>query len=182
MFFAPFRSLRSLHSAKNTGYAGVMHELRNACEKMRYEVLTLSQFSVCFYQTELTRSHNQNFSIIRQNWIEFNDLLRSNKIKLGENWEKFAITKKENDHYYYQCAFPSDSHINQFEFTFIPTGNYLKFTHRGSMRMISKTINVIPDSHFEIDLKRSLIHFERYDSSFNWNHKNSVVELFVPIT
>ncbi len=154
---------------------------------MRYEVLTLSQFSVCFYQTELTRSHHQNFSIIRENWIEFNDLLRSNKINLGENWEKFAITKKENNHYYYQCAFPSDSQINQFEFTLIPAGNYLKFTHQGSMRMISKTINVIyrnviPDSHFEIDPKRSLIHFERYDSRFNWNHKDSVIELFIPIT
>lgn len=124
---------------------------------MKYEVLTLRQISVCYYQTELTRSHNQNFSIIRKHWKEFNTLLGINKVKLGLNWEKYAITKKHNDQYYYQCAFPSTTHIRQFEFTIIPAGNYIKFDHEGSMSTIRKTINeiynnVIPNSHIEIDI------------------------------
>ena len=154
---------------------------------MEHKVLTLRQISVCYYQTELTRSHSQNFSIIRQHWKEFNTLLRINKVKLGANWEKYAITKKYNDQYYYQCAFPSATHIRQFEFTIIPAGNYIKFDHKGSMSTIRKTINeiynnVIPNSQFEIDRNRSMIHFEHYDSKFNWNSQDSVVELYVPLT
>jgi len=106
---------------------------------MKHEVLTLSQISVCYVQTELTRSQNQNFSIIRRHWKEFNALIRINKVKLGPNWEKYAITKKHNDHYYYQCAFPTKNHIRQFEFTIIPAGNYLKFNHIGPMNTIQGT-------------------------------------------
>ncbi len=119
--------------------------------------------------------------------MEFNTLLIINKVKLGVNWEKYAITKKYNDKYYYQCAFPSMTHITRFDFTIIPAGNYLKFNHRGSMSTIKKTINeiynsVIPKSHIEVDRNRTMIHFERYDSKFNWNRQDSVVELYVPIT
>ncbi len=154
---------------------------------MKYEVLRLSQISVCYSQTELTSSHSQNFLIIRRHWMKFNNLLRINKVKLGFNWEKYAITKKYNDQYYYQCAFPSTTHLRQFEFTIIPAGNYMKFNHKGSMSTIRKTINeiyssAIPKSHFEINRNRSMIHFERYDSKFNWNRQDSVVELYVPIT
>jgi len=158
----------------------------NANNSMEYVVLTIHQISVCYYQTELTRSHNQNFLIIRQHWNEFNNRLRTNKVKLGLNWEKYAITKKRNDRYFYQCAFPSTTEIPQFKFTIIPGGHYVKFDHKGSMKMIKSTINeiynnVIPRSHTEIDINRSLIHFERYDSRFNWNGKDSVIELYVPI-
>ncbi len=63
----------------------------------------------------------------------------------------------------------------------------MKFNHKGSMSTIRKTINeiyssAIPKSHFEINRNRSMIHFERYDSKFNWNRQDSVVELYVPIT
>jgi len=113
---------------------------------MKYEVLRLSQISVCYSQTELTSSHSQNFLIIRRHWMKFNNLLRINKVKLGFNWEKYAITKKYNDQYYYQCAFPSTTHLRQFEFTIIPAGNYMKFNHKGSMSTIRKTINEIYSS------------------------------------
>ena len=153
---------------------------------MKHEILTRSQVSVCYFQTELTRSHNQNFSIIRRHWKEFNTLLHINKVKLGPSWEKYAITKKHNGHYYYQCAFPTKTHIRQFEFAIIPGGNYLKFNHIGSMNTIQRTINeiyknVIPNSDFNIDINRSMIHFERYDSGFNWNRQDSLVELYVPL-
>jgi predicted transcriptional regulator YdeE len=90
---------------------------------MNYRVLTLRQISVCYYQAKLTSPHNNNFSIIRQHWKEFNILLKINKVKLGPNWEKYAITQKCDGQYYYQCAFPTTTHIRQFEFTQIPAGN-----------------------------------------------------------
>jgi AraC family transcriptional regulator len=154
---------------------------------MNQEILTLRQISVCYYQTELTSSHNKNFSIIRQHWKEFNTLLQINNVKLGPNWEKYAITQKCNGQYYYQCAFPTTAHIRQFEFMQIPAGNYVKFNHEGPMNTIRKTINqiykeVIPNSDINIDRNRSLIHFEHYDSKFNWNRPDSIVKIYVPLT
>ena len=154
---------------------------------MNREVLTLCQISVCYYQTQLTSSHNKNFPIIRQHWKEFNALLRINKVKLGTNWEKYAITQKCNGQYYYQCAFQTKTHIRHFEFTHIPAGNYVKFNHEGPMNKIRETINeiyqeAIPNSGFNIDTNRSLIHFEHYDSRFNWNRPDSIVEIYVPLT
>ena len=153
---------------------------------MKYEILSLRQISVCYYQTELTNSHNQNFSIIRRHWKEFNALLRINKVNLGPSWKKYAVTKKINGLYYYQCGFPAKAQIHQFEFTIIPSGNYAKFDHRGPMNTIRKTINeiyidVIPNSDLNIDINRSMIHFEQYDSKFNWNRQDSIVEIYVPI-
>ena len=153
---------------------------------MEHKVLTLRQISVCYYQTELTRSHSQNFSIIRQHWKAFNTLLKINKVTLGANWEKLAMTQRYKDQYYYQCAFPSAIHIRPFEFMVIPAGNYFKFDHKGSMSTIGKTLNeiynnVIPKSHIQIDKNRSMIHFERYDSKFNWNSQDSVVEVYIPL-
>jgi predicted transcriptional regulator YdeE len=160
-----------------------MYELE---KNMNPEVLTLRQISVCYYQTKLTSSHNKNFFIIRQHWKEFNTLLQINKVKLGPNWEKYAITQKDNDQYYYQCAFPTTTHIHQFEFMQIPAGNYVKFRHEGPMNTIRETINeiykeVIPNSDLNIDRDRSLIHIEHYDSKFNWNRPDSIVEIYVPL-
>jgi len=154
---------------------------------MKHEVLPLCQISVCYYQTKLTSSHNQNFSIIRRHWKEFNTLLKVCKVKFGPNWEKYAITKKYDGHYYYLCAFPTKNHIRQFEFTLIPAGNYVKFNHKGPMNTIRETINkiykdVIPNSDFNIDINRSMIHFEHYDSKFNWNRQDSIVGIYVPLT
>ena len=153
---------------------------------MNQEILTLRQISVCYYKTELTSSHNKNFSIIRQHWKKFNTLLQINNVKLGPNWEKYAITQKGNGQYYYQCAFPAKTHIRQFEFTLIPAGNYVKFNHKGPMNTIRETINeiykdVIPNSDFNININRSMIHFEHYDSKFNWNRQDSIVEIYVPL-
>jgi predicted transcriptional regulator YdeE len=154
---------------------------------MKYKILELRQIALCYYQTELTNSHNQNFTIIRQHWKEFNALLRINKIKLRPDWKKYAITKKYNGRYYYQCAFPAQAHIRQFDFTLIRAGNYVKFDHIGPMNTIRKTINeiyidVIPGSDLKIDLNRSMIHFEHYDSKFSWNRQDSIVEIYVPLT
>ncbi|NNK84357.1 MAG: GyrI-like domain-containing protein [Desulfobacterales bacterium] len=135
----------------------------------------------------MTSSHNQNFSIIRRHWKKFNTLLKVNKVKFGPNWEKYAITKKYDGHYHYLCAFPTKSHIRPFEFTLIPAGNYVKFNHKGPMNTIWETINkiykdVIPNSDFNIDINRSMIHFEHYDAKFNWNRQDSIVGIYVPLT
>ena len=153
---------------------------------MNQEVLTLRQISVCYCQTKLTTSHRKNFSIIRQHWKEFNSLLKINKVKLGPDWEKYAITQKFNGQYYYKCAFPTTTPIRQFEFMQIPAGEYVKFKHEGPMNTIRETINeiynkIIPNSDLNIDRKRSLLHIEHYDSKFNWNRPDSIVEIYVPL-
>ncbi len=153
---------------------------------MKYEVLPLSEISVCYHQIELTRSHKRNFYIIRRHWKEFNTLLQNHKIQLGANWEKYAITMKHDGKYYYQCAFPSETNNSPFEFALIPAGQYAKFTHNGPMNEIWNTINiiykdVIPSSKLSIDIERSMIHFEHYDSNFSWNRQDSTLEIYIPL-
>ena len=141
---------------------------------------------MCCFETEITTFHQKNSSIISDHWKKFNVLFRVNKIKFDSEWEKFGITIKTNNQYFYQCAFQSESCISRFKQTSIPDGNFAKFNHTGPLYLLSKTINqiykkIIPVSLLDIDLGRSLIHYERYDSKFNWNNQNSVIEIYVPL-
>jgi len=153
---------------------------------MKYEIKYIPKISVCYFETQLTTSHQKNSSIISDHWKKFNSLLRLNEIKFDSEWQKFGITIKINNQYYYQCAFPSKNHIPQFKHSNIPAENFAKFNHAGPLYSLSKTINqiykqIIPRSPLDIDLNRSLIHYERYDSKFNWNNQNSIIEIFVPL-
>lgn len=153
---------------------------------MEYEILKRPGISICYLETELTRSHAQNFHIIRRHWKAFNALLRINKVRLGPDWEKYAITQKRKGDYYYQCAFPAKTHVSPFEFSRIPAGSYIRFVHKGPMNAIRGTINtiykdIIPDSGLKIDVNRSMIHYERYDANFNWNKQDSNLDLYVPL-
>jgi len=153
---------------------------------MKYEILYISKLNVCYFETKITTSHQNNSSIISDHWKKFNILLRINKIKFDSEWEKFGITMKINNQYFYQCSFQSERCIPPFNQTSIPAGNFAKFNHTGPLSLLSKTMNqiykqIIPISPLDIDLNRSLIHYERYDSKFNWNNQNSVIEIYVPL-
>jgi len=153
---------------------------------MKYEIIYSPKINVCHFEIQLTTFHQKNFSIISNHWKKFNTLLRINEIKLDSEWEKFGITIKTNNQYFYQCAFPSEGHIPRFKQTSIPEGSFAKFNHTGPLYLLSKTINqiykqIIPVSLLDIDFNRSLIHYERYDSKFNWNNQNSIVEINIPL-
>jgi len=153
---------------------------------MKYKVLNVPKINVCYFETQLTTSHKKNFSIIQSHWKKFNTLLRINEIKFNSEWVKFGITRKTENQYFYRCAFNSESHIPQFEHAHIPAGSFVKFNHSGPLYSLCKTINqiyktIIPSSPLDIDLNRSVIHYERYDSRFNWNHQNSIIEIYVPL-
>ena len=153
---------------------------------MKYKIINVPQINVCYFETQLTTSHQNNFSIISGHWKKFNTLIRINGIKLDAKWEKFGITIKTKNQYFYRCAFYSENRIPQFEPAYIPAGSYAKFIHTGPVYLLSKTINqiyktIIPNSPLGIDLDRSVIHYERYDSRFNWNDQNSIVEIYIPL-
>ncbi|MCP3876279.1 MAG: hypothetical protein GY699_24440 [Desulfobacteraceae bacterium] len=153
---------------------------------MKYELKYIPKISVCYFEMQLTTSHQKNFSIISDQWKKFNSLLRINKIIFDSEWKKFGITIKANNHYFYQCAFTSEKRIQQFKHSNISAGTFAKFNHIGSLYALSKTINqiykqIIPQSSLDIDLNRLLIHYEKYDSKFNWNNKNSIIEIYVPV-
>ena len=153
---------------------------------MKYKIINVPKINVCYFETQLTTSHQKNFSIIQGHWKKFNTRLRINKIKFDSEWEKFGITTKTNNLYFYQCAFYSESRIPQFEYAHIPAGSFAKFTHTGPLYSLSKTINqiykeIIPSSPLNINFNRSVIHYERYDSRFNWNNQNSIIDIFVPL-
>ena len=128
-----------------------------------------------------------NSIIITNHWKKFNTLLRVNEVNLGTDWSKYGMTFKSNGKYLYRCAFSIEGYFPQFDCLVLPETEYAIFTHTGSIRNISNTINqiyndAIPNMNILINTNRELLHFEKYDSRFNWNTEDSKVELYLPLS
>ena len=62
--------------------------------------------------TELTKSQTDNFEIIKNHWKKFNaELKKYNLIQKGGNWEKYGITIKTNEKYFYLTTIPQSEMI-----------------------------------------------------------------------
>ena len=106
-------------------------------------------------------------------------------IQLGKNWSKFAITERFDDHIYYFIAIPYNEYVpSNFVESEIMKSHYLTYEHKGNMDLLSNSINyvfkeIIPKNN--IIRKNSFVYFEKYDDRFKWNHKDSIIEINVPI-
>lgn len=141
--------------------------------------------------TELTKSQTDNFEIIKNHWRKFNaELKKYNLIQNGGNWEKYGITFKTNETYFYLTTIPQNEMIfpEHFVNKEIPKGEYEIFTHTGKMENIKQTINniyknILPNSNLTIEhySKTGFIHFEKYDYRFCWDKPNSEIDIYLPI-
>lgn len=141
--------------------------------------------------TELTNSQNVNFDIIKNHWKKFNaELKKYNLTPKGGDWEKYGITFKKDETYFYMTTIPQDKIIfpEHFVNIEIPKGEYEVFTHKGKMENIKLTINniyknIIPNSNLTIEhySKTGFIHFEKYDCRFRWDKPNSEIDIYLPI-
>jgi predicted transcriptional regulator YdeE len=142
--------------------------------------------------TELTNSQTDNFEIIKNHWKTFNaELKKYNLIQNGGNWEKYGITIKTNEAYFYLTTIPQDNFIfpEHFVNKEIPKGEYEIFTHKGKMENIKLTIhdiykNILPNSNLKIEhySKTGFMHFEKYDYRFRWDKPNSEIDIYLPIS
>lgn len=153
---------------------------------MTYDLITLAAANIAYVETPLSTSHSQNAAIITNHWKKFNSLLRANQVQLGANWQKFGLTMKINGQYTYRCAYKTDHANPAFNTTTIQAGQFAKFSHVGPISQISTTINqiyksAIPTHSLDIDINRTLLHFEQYDARFNWNNPTSVVDIYLPL-
>jgi len=139
---------------------------------------------------ELTKSQSDNFRIIRNHWIIFNQQLKEYKLnQKNENWEKYGITLKFNEKYFYLASIElndkeSPSHFTSYK---IPKGDYKIFTHRGKMENIKDTIYkiykiILPKSNLKIKNKTGFLHFEKYDFRFRWNSTDSIIDIYLPLS
>ena len=141
--------------------------------------------------TELTKSQTDNFDIIKNHWKKFNaELKKHHLIQNGGNWEKYGITFKTNEKYFYLTTIPQNDMIfpEHFVYKEIPKGEYKIFTHKGKMENIKLTINniyknILPNSNLTIEhySKAGFIHFEKYDYRFRWDKPNSEIDIYLPI-
>ncbi len=153
---------------------------------MEYEIVTKNDFKVSGLQTELTRSQDNNYRIIREHWQRFNYELRIRNIQLGKNWEKYGVTKKEDDRYFYFSAIPANKQVPDFKTSNLTGGKFMRFQHNGRIELIKSTVyniykRIIPISGLKVDLMRSFLHFEHYDSRFHWSRADSVIDIYIPI-
>ncbi|TDE43565.1 transcriptional regulator [Flavobacterium rhamnosiphilum] len=142
-------------------------------------------------EIELTNSQTDNFFIIQNHWKLFNqELKKYNLIQKDGNWEKFGITYKKAEKYFYLTAIPKLEQIfpDHFLYKEIPKGAYEIFTHKGNMQAIKETFyiiykNILPNSTLTIEThnKTGFIHFEKYDYRFQWNKPNSIIDIYLPL-
>jgi predicted transcriptional regulator YdeE len=151
----------------------------------------VANIKTCGLVTELTNSQSDNFIIIQKHWKFFNEELQKYKLNQNRgNWEKFGITYKRGEKYFYLTAIPKLEQVFPDHFTFmeIPKGEYEIFTHKGKMENLKQTINTIykisiPNSNLKIEdpKKTGFIHFEKYDYRFQWNKPTSIIDIYLPL-
>jgi predicted transcriptional regulator YdeE len=151
----------------------------------------LNSMLTCGLSIEITISQSQNFIILQDHWVKFNaELKRLNLKQNGGNWEKYGITYKINEKYFYMASIPYFGQIvpDNFVYKEIPKGEYVFFVHTGKMNEIKNTIyniykKVLPNSGLNIEhySKAGFIHFEKYDFRFQWNRPNSIIEIYLPL-
>ena len=154
-------------------------------EELEYIIEEKQRLSLCGISIKLSNSQKKNHWLIKQNWSNFNKALRKNKITLGNSWKKYGVTYQIDSEYYYMCAIESKSKIDVFDSIELPKGKYIKFTHTGDLSRIKNTIHSIYKTHLPmLDIKlnreRSIIHYEYYDYRFNWNNKDSQIDILIP--
>lgn len=142
--------------------------------------------------TELTNSQTENFKIIQNDWKNFNaELQKHNLTQNTDNWEKYGITFKTNDTYFYMTSIPQGNLIfpDHFLTKVIPQGEYEIFTHTGKMENIKHTIhniykNILPSSNLTIEhySTAGFLHFEKYDHRFCWDKPNSIIDIYLPLS
>ncbi len=136
---------------------------------------------------QLSNSQNTNFQLIRDVWQNFNKKLNLNNQRLDKNWRKYGVTYQNNGSYYYLAAIPYKTSIPDFEVIELPEERFANFHHKGAMYLLKKSYfemykTLLPKLGVIVDKKRSILHYELYDSKFYWNSNNSVIDIFVPVT
>jgi AraC family transcriptional regulator len=152
-----------------------------------YRTEYLDGFSLCGLSVQITKSQSANAEICKRFWKELNQALAANQLAQGRHWQKFAITYNDSKGYRYFCGIPVSPVIpNSFQTMAVPACHYLVFEHRGSTRGIAKTLseiyrNFLPNSEHKHE-RSKLFHFEKYDHKFRWNHAESLIEIWLPIS
>ncbi len=149
-------------------------------------MLTRSEQKVFGLSVELSNSPIENYRRIKNHWVYFNQELKKQHYKQSGNWEKFGVTYKNNDKYYYLSSVPSTYQSVSFEQLVLSAGNYLVVQHRGSMDKIKDSIHnvykrIVPENKISLDLTRTVMHFEHYDYRFQWNKGSSVIDIYIPV-
>lgn len=153
---------------------------------MNFELQKKERINLVGLSTELTTSQIQNYDIIRNHWIKFNSLLKSDKQRVKGNWVKYGVTYKNKDKYLYMAAIPVDEVDSGFEAIEISEGLFARFEHTGNMAKIKTTIydiykRIIPEKQLQINDKRHILHYELYDFRFRWNKSNSIIDIYLPV-
>jgi predicted transcriptional regulator YdeE len=145
----------------------------------------------CGLMVTLVNSQTENFAIIQRHWKDFNLQLKKYGLsQYGGNWEKYGITFKIGEQYYYLASIPSKDQLFPEHFTCmeIPKGDYEVFTHKGKMENMKHTIFeiykiILPQSNLKVEdrSKSGFFHFEKYDYRFQWNKADSIIDIYLPL-
>ncbi len=146
------------------------------------EALVIHGFSI-----KLSNSQITNYLSIRELWQNFNKELAVKKVKLGRNWRKFGVAFRLENTYFYLAGVNCLENFVDFENVKLPGGAYASFMHQGAMHALKDFYyhiykKAIPDMNLNIDKNRKILHYELYNSQFNWNNANSIIDIFVPLS
>jgi len=96
---------------------------------MDFELIKNERNILSGMSIELTTSQNENYGLIRKQWISFNSHLKSQPYNSQNNWVKYGITYKVDGKYLYMTAVPYNEHYVDFETIDIQGGLFARFQH-----------------------------------------------------
>ncbi|MGL1892238.1 MAG: GyrI-like domain-containing protein [Spirochaetaceae bacterium] len=152
---------------------------------MNWEILEIDKKEVEGLPVLLTKSQTENQRIISNHWEKVNSMFNTIKRRIDHNWEKYGLTFKKNNSYFYMPSVPIIDSVNLKQYV-IPKNKYVKFVHCGDMNKLKFTYfdiykDILPKNSFKLNLDRPMVHYERYDNRFNWNSSKSEIDIFIPI-
>lgn len=152
---------------------------------MNYKVCELSTMEVSGMRISLTTSFASNMEASIQHWKTFNQEIENHHLQQNQHWIKYGVTLRMDDALSYLCAIPKTMDTRGFPSYTIEGGTFLVFQHTGAMHNLKQSISeifqkFIPNSSFSLR-NTPLVYFEKYTSSFRYNHPDSIIEIYVPI-
>lgn len=154
-------------------------------------IKTINTISLVGIASEITNSQSENSRIISNLWKKFNREIHKikNRKSSENNWVKYGITYLVDNSYHYfagilfqeEMILPS-SMIKRD----ILDGEYFSFLHKGKIDNITSTYfsiykKILPENGYIYETPKNnvIVHFEKYDSRFNWNNADSILEVYI---
>lgn len=101
------------------------------------------------------------------------------------HWKKYGLLYRRGSQLYYACAIPAASHYpDHLRMLCWPRGDYVRFTHQGSLHSLPHTIRSALDAlhtHQMIYNDTQICYVEVYDENYSFDEAHTQLSFYLPV-